>query len=477
MNEIAPLTAQGQTLRQHEVCASDAPLTVYIDFKSPYAFLAIEPTRTMLKKLGLVADWRPFVLDIGSYLGTAKLAKDGKVAAQSRSKEQWSGVKYAYFDCRRYANLADLTIRGTEKIWNTDLPAIGMWWIKLHEGLAAQNQADGMLQRYLDAIYLPFWRREFDAEDPEAVLKTLDQIGAPTAGFKAFAEGAGKSYNDAVQQQTFDWGVYGVPTYVLPEYPDAAGRASQFFGREHLPRIAWMLAGQQGDAPDVAYELASDVDSAALEKSASDPGVVLSQAGLTVYFDFKSPNSYLALAGLLAAKNEGIKLQWHPFDHKPLKKPAQQNSEEDRSTRHRRMRGEYLAAELQRYAPHPLRDPYLATNCDIANMGVLWLQEHAPTLVDNYVESVFLALWRDHADVELPQVIAGLLNTVMGKIAFDAGAWDVYVRGAGPQALAQAYARAKDQGVSFAPTFFLGDEPFQGRAQLPLVLARMRAGI
>ena len=234
MNEIAPLTAQGQTLRQHEVCASDAPLTVYIDFKSPYAFLAIEPTRTMLKKLGLVADWRPFVLDIGSYLGTAKLAKDGKVAAQSRSKEQWSGVKYAYFDCRRYANLADLTIRGTEKIWNTDLPAIGMWWIKLHEGLAAQNQADGMLQRYLDAIYLPFWRREFDAEDPEAVLKTLDQIGAPTAGFKAFAEGAGKSYNDAVQQQTFDWGVYGVPTYVLPEYPDAAGRASQFFGRESI---------------------------------------------------------------------------------------------------------------------------------------------------------------------------------------------------------------------------------------------------
>ena len=155
-------------------------------------------------------------------------------------------MKYAYFDCRRYANLADLTIRGTEKIWNTDLPAIGMWWIKLHEDLAAQNQADGMLQRYLDAIYLPFWRREFDAEDPEAVLKTLDQIGAPTAGFKAFAEGAGKSYNDAVQQQTFDWGVYGVPTYVLPEYPDAAGRASQFFGREHLPRIAWMLAGQQG---------------------------------------------------------------------------------------------------------------------------------------------------------------------------------------------------------------------------------------
>ena len=238
-----------------------------------------------------------------------------------------------------------------------------------------------------------------------------------------------------------------------------------------------MLAGQQGNAPDVAYELASDIGSAALEKCASEPGVVQDQVDLPIYFDFKSPNSYLALAGLLAARDDGITLQWHPFDHKPLKKPAQQNIEEDRSTRHRRIRGEYIAAELQRYAPHPLRDPYLATDCDVANMGLLWLQEQAPTRVDDYVESVFLALWRDHANIESPQVIAGLLNTVMDAIAFDAGAWDVYVQEAGLQALSQAYARAKDQGVSIAPTFYLGTEPFQGRAQLPLILARLRAGI
>ena len=477
MESLAPLTATGQPLSLHDVGVSDAPLIVYIDFKSPYAFLAIEPTRQMLKKLGLLADWRPFVLDIGSYLGTAKLAKDGKVASQSRSKEQWSGVKYAYFDCRRYANLADLTIRGTVKIWNTNLPAIGMWWIKLHEDLTTQNQTDGLLQRYLDAIYLPFWRREFDAEDLDAVFNILVQIGAPTQGFKAFAEGEGSVFNDAMQERTFNAGVYGVPTYLLPEHPDSAGHASQFFGREHLSRIAWMLTGKAGNAPDVAYELSGDVDSAALEKSASEPGVVQGQVGLPIYFDFKSPNSYLALAGLLAARDDGITLQWHPFDHKPLKKPAQQNIEEDRSTRHRRIRGEYIAAELQRYAPHPLRDPYLATDCDVANMGLLWLQEQAPTRVDDYVESVFLALWRDHANIESPQVIAELLDAALGEIVFDMDDWATHVRGAGVQAVEQAYARAGQQGVSFAPTFYLGTEPFQGRAQLPLILARLRAGI
>mgnify|MGYP006252401711 FL=1 len=82
---------------------SAAPLIVYLDFKSPYAYLAVEPTRRMLAQQGAVADWRPFVLDIPSYLGSAKLGKSGEVKEQNRSTEQWSGVKYAYFDCRRYA--------------------------------------------------------------------------------------------------------------------------------------------------------------------------------------------------------------------------------------------------------------------------------------------------------------------------------------------------------------------------------------
>ena len=43
---------------------SDVPLIIYIDLKSPYAYLSIDPTRNMLKELGVVADWRPFVLDL-----------------------------------------------------------------------------------------------------------------------------------------------------------------------------------------------------------------------------------------------------------------------------------------------------------------------------------------------------------------------------------------------------------------------------
>ena len=148
-NEIEPLE-------------SDAPLSVYIDFKSPYAYLSVAPTREMLSRLDLIADWPPFVLDIPSYLGSAKLDKGGKkVAKQDRTEEQWSGVKYAYFDCRRYANLSGMTIRGTIKIWNTNLPAIGMLWIKQFSDLTEQCSKGSLLEKYIDAIYDPFWKREW----------------------------------------------------------------------------------------------------------------------------------------------------------------------------------------------------------------------------------------------------------------------------------------------------------------------------
>ena len=59
-----------------------ADLRVYIDFKSPFAYLAVEPTRSLAAELGITVDWLPFVVDIPSYLGSARLDKEGKVVEQ-----------------------------------------------------------------------------------------------------------------------------------------------------------------------------------------------------------------------------------------------------------------------------------------------------------------------------------------------------------------------------------------------------------
>ena len=250
---------------------SEAPLIIYIDFKSPYAYLSVAPTREMLSKLNVIADWRPFVLDIPSYLGSAKLDKGGKkVSKQNRTEEQWSGVKYAYFDCRRYANLSGMTIRGTVKIWNTDLPSIGMLWVKQFSDLAEQCEAGSLLERYIDFIYDPFWKRELDVEDPSVILMVLEEIGAPTDGFLDYIKGKGFSLNEKLQESAFDAGIYGVPTYILPDESVNDPKHEKFFGREHLPRISWLLSGRKGAAPSIAYNLPSQVNKEVLAKSATD---------------------------------------------------------------------------------------------------------------------------------------------------------------------------------------------------------------
>ena len=473
---------------------SEAPIIIYIDLKSPYAYLSIAPTRQMLTQLGLIADWRPFVLDIPSYLGSAKLDRGGKkVTKQNRTEEQWSGVKYAYFDCRRYANLSNKTIRGTVKIWNTDLPAIGMLWLKSFADLEEQSSQGSMLERYIDAIFEPFWKRELDVEDLSVILRVLEQIDAPTDGFLPYAQGEGATLNTWLQESAFNKGIFGVPTFILPNEPAMDPQHEKFFGREHLPRISWLLDGRKGPAPDVAYHLNSEVDDEALAKCAAEPRMapelLVTPPQLTTFFDFKSPQSYLALQGILALKGEGISVNWRPFVSKPLKVPEEEVTYEDRSTQHRRIRGEYHANDIKRYASHDLTNIYRETDCQFADMGLLWLQREVRAsndAIDDYVQQVFIRLWQEEGEIDSPQDIEPLfLATKLMQDEFDKAiqdgrfidGWQKYVGGKGIEHLDGAREAAQSQSISTAPTFLLGSEPFQGHSQLPLIKARLKAGI
>ena len=473
---------------------SDAPLIIYIDLKSPYAYLSIDPTRKMLKELGIVADWRPFVLDIPSYLGSAKLGKEGKkVEKQNRTEEQWSDVKYAYFDCRRYANLSNKTIKGTVKIWDTNLAAIGMLWLKSFTDITEQSRQGSLLEGYIDAVFGSFWKRELDVEDLSVILRILKKISAPTDGFPEYAQGKGAAWNAQLQKSAFDAGIFGVPTFILPKESSFDPQHEKFFGREHLPRISWLLNRRQGSAPDVSYHLPSEVDDITLTKCASNPRsapeLKVKPRQLKTFFDFKNPQSYLALQAILSLKDEGISVNWQPFVSKPLKVPTGKVKNEDRSTKHRRIRGEYLANDIQRYSPHELKDIYRKTDSQFADMGLLWLQHESGAssdAIDDYVQRVFIHLWRDGGDIDSAQEIELLLLATESKqINFDntsqdlslINEWQKYTLGKGIKLLNEARTEAQSQSISMAPTFLLGSEPFQGRAQLPLIIARLKAGI
>jgi 2-hydroxychromene-2-carboxylate isomerase len=211
-------------------------LKVYIDFKSPYAFIAKDPTYALETEFGIEIDWYPLTLNIGSYLGTARTNDTGQVVESNRSPRQWVAVKYAYMDARRYANLRSLTLKGTQKIWDSSLAAIGMVWVK--------QQGHDVLKHYLDTTFDRFWKRELDIEDVQVIEGLLSEAGAETTGFQEYVLGKGRDYHDQLQEDILDLGYFGVPTYVID--------GETYFGREHLPRVRWHLLGKPGLLPDVA---------------------------------------------------------------------------------------------------------------------------------------------------------------------------------------------------------------------------------
>jgi 2-hydroxychromene-2-carboxylate isomerase len=200
-------------------------LTLYSDYKSPYAYLVKDLAYELEDSRDVAIDWRPYTLDIPDYLGSAKVDAQGNVVESQRTAHQWRRVRYSYMDVRRYANLRGLTIRGTQKIWDSRLANTGLLWAKRAGGAG--------LRRYNDITFDRFWKRELDIEDPAVVAGVLDEAGIDASGFADWAESDGSAEHDRIRTEAEDAGIFGVPTFVLD--------GEIFWGREHLELIGLRL--------------------------------------------------------------------------------------------------------------------------------------------------------------------------------------------------------------------------------------------
>ncbi len=200
-------------------------ITVYSDYKSPYAYLAKDLAYELERDFPVRLDWKPYILDIPSYLGSATLDAAGNVLEESRNAHQWRRVRYSYMDCRRQARKRGLTIRGTQKIWDSSLAAAGM--------IFAQQAGDAAFRHYHDMVFERFWQRALDIENPEALAAILTEAGAEGT---RFPEQASNLRNEvaAISRAAEAQGVFGVTSFILD--------GELYWGREHLPDIRDLLA-------------------------------------------------------------------------------------------------------------------------------------------------------------------------------------------------------------------------------------------
>ena len=431
---------------QFNPLASSAPLIVYIDYKSPYAYLAKDPTYAIHDELGIEIDWRPFTLDIPSYLGSARLDDKGRLVESQRSERQWSVVRYSYHDVRRYGSRRGLVVRGTTKIWNSSLAAIGMLW--------AKDQGDKVLRNYSGLVYERFWRRELDIENIAVVESVLAEAGAQITGFQSYVSGAGRKLHDEMQRAAFDAGIFGVPTYVVCR--------EVFFGREHLPRIRWMFSGSAGTPPDVAYEHLST------QNAPASPGLAGSFA---VAIDFKSPSAYLAVGPTCAlAEQLGSKIEWRPFLVAPWKNHGPGSGVHDRGTHHRRIRSDYSEHEVMRYATDrslAMRGLHRQTDSSLAAIGLLWIRRGPEAVARAYVQRVFERYWREEFDIEDESA----LHALLAEIGAPVDGFAAFLRSQGREELDRLQSESISAGIFEVPTYLLNGDMYVGRQHLPLIRA------
>jgi len=171
-----------------------ASVRLWVDYVSPYAFVAKAWAYDLERDYDLALDWRPYTLDIASF----------QQSGAARDPHHWRRVRYAYMDARRFANKQGLILKGPTKVFYARPANAGLLYAQRHDAF----------RRYNDLVFDRFWRRELDPEDAAAVESLLVEAGAPP-GFDAFLAGEGGAEHDRLREEAEASGVFGVPTFTF----------------------------------------------------------------------------------------------------------------------------------------------------------------------------------------------------------------------------------------------------------------------
>ena len=198
----------------------------YIDIKSPYAYLALDPKIEMFDQLGLYCNLSPYTLNIADYLGSATVNYEGKIISSNRTAHQWRRVKYSYMDCRMKANLQGKTILGTQKIWDSSLFSKAHLWVR--------EKSEQTLLPFLRESFQLFWKRELDIENEQVILNLIDKFQLDSADFISWKSNNQNCVN-SLMDTALSRGIFGVPTFVFEE--------EIFWGSENLTLIRAKVTG------------------------------------------------------------------------------------------------------------------------------------------------------------------------------------------------------------------------------------------
>ena len=186
---------------------------------------------------------------------------------------------------------------------------------------------------------------------------------------------------------------------------------------------------------------------------------------LTVYIDFKSAQSYLALKPTIAlAEKRSLKVVWRAFRAIEREVPDLQQKGEVAIAHYRaRRRSQRALAEM--YAEHQgikLEFPQVEGSSDLA-LSALNVIETDPL---PFINAGFCAYWDKHENLDDHETVVRLLDQTKSIVSTDLET--------ARSMLESSQLHAESLGVVGAPTYTIGTEVFLGREHLPLIEERLK---
>ena len=231
---VANIMRESNEWQQLVESKDQASLTVYLDMKSPHAYISVRPTLQIVKDYKVEIDFRPYTL---SYIemGVSTTTKDQKRRPPSADGDRKARMFYAA--AREYCKLQQLPLRSPYRLLDAELAHRAFVFAKRQK----------LEINFMMSVCLRGWGsgwREFELESITQLKEALADVGANLTGFDAFVMdgGEGEQIMSSYKEEAHATGFVGTPHYVF--YDHQRDRTLGLFGREHLALIRSKLSEQ-----------------------------------------------------------------------------------------------------------------------------------------------------------------------------------------------------------------------------------------
>lgn len=212
----------------------DTSLTVYLDMKSPHAYIAVRPTIEVARDYRVNIDFRPYTLSYTD-MGISTTVRDNKRSPPSPESDRRARMFYAA--AREYSKLQRLPLRSPYRLLDVELA---------HRAFVfAKRQA--LEIPFMMSVCLRGWGsgwREYEVESVTQLMSSLVSVGVDLDGFEEFVRPDGDGQRELLtyKEEAHASGFVGTPHYVFHDY--VSDREIGLFGREHLALIREKFSAQ-----------------------------------------------------------------------------------------------------------------------------------------------------------------------------------------------------------------------------------------